>query len=312
MNVFHLDMLACLMEHGSLSRAAKELGVSQPALTMRMKTLENELGVPLVSRSGNKLTVTAAGIAFNERAQRSLRVLKEGLDLLSETQGCTKVRLSVAGTPTLMTYFLPPLIGGFIRNRPNWDMPLHTGSTRDVLEMLFDEVAQVGFISGHLEHPDMISLPISTYPFRLVAPPNHPLAKFAKIHIFDLKHEPLLINVNESYSSYMIRYMFREHGVLMNVVMELNHSDAVKRMVMAGNGIAFLPSSVVEKEIEAAKLTTLPLQLNQPLTREINLIFRKAMIGHPSLDELLKHIEITSLDTPWPQFREGHRDEPSG
>ncbi|MCY9695464.1 LysR family transcriptional regulator [Paenibacillus alginolyticus] len=312
MNVFHLDMLACLMEHGSLSRAAKELGVSQPALTMRMKTLENELGVQLVSRSGNQLTVTAAGIAFNERAQRSLRVLKEGLDLISEPQGCMKVRLSVAGTPTLVTYFLPPLIGDFIRNRPNWDIPLHTGSTREVMEMLFDQVAQVGFINGHLEHPDLIILPICTYPFRLVAQPDHPLAKYARIHIFDLKHEPLLINVNESYSSYMIRYMFREHGVLMNVAMELNHSDSVKRMVMAGNGIAFLPSSVVQKEIEAAKLTALPLQLNRPLTREINLIFRKALIGHPSLEELLKHIELTSLNTPWPQFREGHLDEPSG
>jgi DNA-binding transcriptional LysR family regulator len=297
MNVFHLDVLARLMEHGSLSRAAKELGLSQPTVTVRMKTLENELGVPLINRNGSKLTVTAAGKAFYEYAQRSLRVLKDGLDHLADANGSPKVRLSVAGTPTIVTYFLPPLIGDFIRKRPDWDIPLHIGSTREVVEMLFDEVAHVGFIGGYLEHPDMVSLPIYKYPFRLVAPPEHPLAERHVIHIFDLKNEPLLISGKDSNSSYLIHNLFREHCLSINIAMELNHSDAVKRMVMAGNGIAFLPSIVVDKDIEAGKLVTLPLHLNRPITREISLIFPNKMKEHPALVQLTHQLFLRLVDS---------------
>lgn len=288
MNVFHLDVLARLIEHSSLSRAARELGVSQPTLTMRVKTLEDELGVPLVSRAGNKLTVTAEGKAFYECARRSLRVLKDGLEQLGNDQRSPKVRLPVAGTSAIVTYFLPSLIGGFIRNRPDWDMPLHIGTTREVMEMLFDEVAHIGFIAGYLEHPDMVSLLLCKYPFWLVAAPEHPLSKCSTLHIFDLKNESLIMSENQTNSSHMIHNMFREHGVPIHISMELNHFDAVKRMVMAGNGIAFLPSIVVDQDIESGKLVKLPLQLNRPITREISLIFRKAMMEHPALVELLQ------------------------
>ncbi|MED4603763.1 LysR family transcriptional regulator [Paenibacillus validus] len=296
MNVFHLDVLGQLIEHSSLSRAAGELGVSQPAVTMRIKALEDELGVPLVSRAGNKLTVTAEGIAFYECARRSLRVLKDGLERLADAQSSPKVRLPVAGTPTIMTYFLPPLIGDFIRKRPEWDMPLHIGSTREVMEMLFDEVAYVGFIAGYLEHPDMVSLPICAYPFRLVAAPKHPLAQCPSLHLYDLKNEPLLISERESNSSYMIHNLFREHGLPIRISMELNHFDAVKRMVMAGNGIAFLPSIVVDQDVEAGKLVVLPLHLNRPIRREISLIFRKTRIEHQALVELMRQFMLWPVE----------------
>lgn len=298
MNVYHLEVLARLMEHGSLSRAAKELGVSQPTVTIRLKTLENELGVALVGRSGNKLTVTAAGKAFYECAQRSLRVLKDGLEHLADTQGSLKVRLPLAGTSTIMTYFLPPLLGDFIQHRPDWDIPLHIGSTHEVVEMLFDEVAHVGFIGRTLEHPDMVSLSICKYPLRLVAAPDHRLYKRTCVHLFDLQDEPLLIWDKDSNSSSMLLNLFREHCLPINIAMELNHSDAVKRMVMAGNGIAFLPSIVVDKEIEEGKLIQLPLHLNRSVIREIYLVFRTKMIEHPALGELMQHLLLRDGNHP--------------
>lgn len=292
MNVYHLEVLARLMEHGSLSRAAKELGVSQPTATTRLRTLEQELGVSLVGRTGNKITVSPAGSAFYEYARRSLRVLKDGLDHITVSQGRTQARLSLAGTSTIMTYFLMSMIGGFIGQRPDWDIPLHIGSTRDVVEMLFDEVAHAGFIGRTLEHPDMVSLSICKYPLRLVAAPTHPLSKRTSVHLFDLQDEPLLICDKDSHSSSELLNLFREHCLSINIAMELNHSDAVKRMVTAGNGIAFLPAFVVDKEIEQGEIIQLPLHLSRPLIREIHLVFRTKMLEHPALGELIQHLML--------------------
>lgn len=290
MNVLHLEVFTRLVEQRNFSRVAKDLGISQPTVTLRIKALEEELGVPLIHRLGNKVSITPAGYVFFEYVERSMRVLKDGFDNISNQAPKLKRRFPVATSPTNSAYFIPPILGQFIVSRPDADVVLHIGSTREVVEMTLDEVALVGFIGGFLDHPELISLPVCQYPFTLVAAPDHPLSARTVMDVFDLKDQSLILSEQDAHSSYMIKNLFREFCERINPAMELNDSEAVKRMVIAGNGIAFLPRIVAARELQEGTLVALPLQLPRPLLREISLIFRRIKKDDPLLTDFLQHL----------------------
>jgi DNA-binding transcriptional LysR family regulator len=296
MDMQQLETFVCLVQQGNFSRAAKDLGVSQPTVTIRIKALEDELGIPLIIRGGHKVKLTPSGQVFYEHIERSLRVLKEGTDMLSGNGGMVKVRLSVAGTSNLCTYFLPPVLGRFYRAHKDWEISLSIGHSWEVVEMILDEVSHIGFINGYFKHPEVIKIPLFKDPFYLIAHPDHSLVGRESISLYDLADESLFTYKLESNMSYMIKSLFRDIKMKTDILMELSDSHTMRRMVMEGNGIGFMPWSAAEQDVKAQSLCLLPLELPIPLTREVNLIVLKKNFELPQVTEFLNHLELQLND----------------
>ncbi|GAB7388979.1 hypothetical protein BSNK01_28170 [Bacillaceae bacterium] len=297
MDLLHLEIFSRLVEQKNFSRVAKELGISQPTVTIRIKALEEELGVPLIMRAGNKVSITPAGQVFYEHIKRSLRVWQDGLQMLKGSEGKGNGWFSIAGTPTVNTYFLPPLLGRFHREHPLLKISLHSGYSWEVVQMVLDGVVHLGFVAGTLEHQNLISLPLYKDRYCAICHPSHPLAEKQTVSMYDLHREPLLIYQNDSNTSYLIKSLFRDFCLRMNVGMELNYSDVIKHMILEGNGIAFLPWIVVEQEVKEGKLKALPLQLPRPLYREIHVVFSKKHVKTRFVHDFLRHLQLYLVES---------------
>lgn len=296
MEMAQLETFTCLVQQGNFSRAAKELGVSQPTVTIRMKALEDELGMPLIIRAGHKVELTPTGQIFYEYIERSLRVLNDGIDSLTVSHGPLTQRIAVAGTSNLCTYFLPPILGKFYRLNRDWEFSLTIGHSWEVVEMILDEVCHIGFINGYCKHPDIITIPLFKDPFYLVAYPEHPLANRETLTLYDLTEETIFTYKLESNMSYMIKNLFRDIKLKTDMHMELNDSYTMKQMVMEGNGIGFMPWSAAEPEVMASRLIVLPLELPIPLMREVNLITNKRHFEQEQVNKFLFYIDEILLD----------------
>lgn len=290
MDMLQLETFVSLVQHGNFSRAAKELGVSQPTVTIRIKALEDALETPLIRRVGHKIQLTNAGQTFYDHIERSLRVLREGIDSITSSMGPNKIRLPISGTSNLCTYVIPKLLGRVYRFHPTWDLSLLIGHSWEVAQMVLDEVSQIGFINGHFHHPDVSTIPLFNDPFYLVSHPEHHLAQKESITLFDLTNESLFTYKLESNMSYMIKNLFRDIRMKTDLYMELNDSYTMKRMVQEGNGLGFMPWSAAEKDVEAGKLAILPIELPTPLMREVNLIVLNKNISTEPVSGFLSHL----------------------
>ncbi|WP_134704162.1 LysR family transcriptional regulator [Ammoniphilus sp. YIM 78166] len=300
MDLIHLETFICLVQQGTFSRTAKFMGVSQPTVTIRIKALEDDLGLALILRAGNKVGLTPVGQLYYDDIERSLRVLRNGLDTLAVSQGSSQKRLNVWATPTVGTYVAPYFLGQFCKLYQDWEISLNVGNTKDIAEMVLDEVAHIGFISSFFDHPDLFRMPMYHDQFYLVANPGHPLAQRTSIDIFELRTERLITYEKGCSMSYRIESLFREIGLQAEVAMELNHSDTIKRMVLAGHGLAFLPWISIEDEVHKKKLAILPLHMPKPLYRETSIIFKSKNKDWFPVSEFMsifdkKFVEFTGL-----------------
>jgi DNA-binding transcriptional LysR family regulator len=284
-----LETFSNLVRFRNFSRVAKYMGVSQPTVTIRMKALEGHLGVPLIIRTGNRISLTSAGQMFYHKAERSLRILHNGINAISAPGGDLEKRLSIASTPTAGAYVIPYFIGQFRRLYKDCEISLDIGNTPNITELILDEVADVGIITSYFDHPEIVRIQLYQDEIFLVSHPRHSLARKESINVFDLRHEFIITSEKGTSISYRLENLFREIGIQPNFGMELNQSDTVKRMVMEGHGIAFLPWVSVKDEVKRNKLVILPLQFPKPLTRETCVIFKKK---HQNLFPISKFINI--------------------
>lgn len=253
-----LITLQKLAREKSFSRTSKELGISQPTVTMRIKALEDEIGQKLVLRTGQKAVLTPEGEVFLSYIDRALKVLQSGVDEIAANEG--QRILSIAGTSTINSFILPVRLQKFQRFNSGIQLRISTGSSNNIVKMVIDGIVEIGLVRGPVKEDKNI-LAYELYPeeMRLTARKDHPLAKLKQVTYEHLKNEPLLIYGQNSATSAMIRDNFSKFAIQPNITMELEHIVTVKKMVLAGMGIAFLPEMSVREHLEAGQLQTIPL-----------------------------------------------------
>lgn len=270
LDIQQLKTLQKLGKEKSFSRTSKELGVSQPTVTTRIKVLEEELGVDLILRTGKKAILTEVGDTFLSYVNRALQVYQYGIDGLSTVERF----ITIAATPTISTYIIPQKLGEIQQKEPNIKWRFLTGSSFEIIQKVQDEIADIGLIRGSVKHEDLNSFPLFLEELYLVLPCSHPLAKHQQLEVSDLTNEKLLIYKRHSGTSNLIEEMFLKFGVNPNISMELEHVMTVKQMVLGGMGIAFLPERAIKKEIESGQLTKVKLE-KASIVREVSMISRK-------------------------------------
>ncbi len=236
---------------GSFTRAARELFLTQPAVSQQIKALENSYRVRLFDRSGKKAQLTSEGEALYSKISVLLNELKDIERLFEDLSEQEIGRIDIASTAIFSTYFLPQAMGSFIKKYHGVELELHTGNSHNVISKLLEGIADFGFGGVVKPEPDIQYTMIHQEPFIFVAGANHPLTCKPRIDLEDLRSFP---------------FIWREHGTLIrrkmeemlgggqpamffkNVV-EIQNVETVKRLVEEGYGVTIIPEIAVRREI---------------------------------------------------------------
>jgi DNA-binding transcriptional LysR family regulator len=240
----------------NLSRAAEALFITQPALTARLRSLETEVGSPLFRRARRGMVLTDAGRAFLPYAQRAVQALQDGTSAIERLPLTDELVLGAA--PAISTYVLPQLLVRFEAAHPTVRLSVRTGHSEEILDMVVRGDVQIG-LARELHHPALETMGIYEDELVLVVEPGHALARHRRVTI-DRVRDARLILFDRTSSYYdLTNALFRPAGQPPRGVLELDHIDAAKQMVLAGLGVALLPTTAVVGELRGGTLRRIEL-----------------------------------------------------
>jgi DNA-binding transcriptional LysR family regulator len=275
-----LEALVEVARRGSVSRAAEALFVSQPALTARLKSLERQLGTPVLVRTGRGVRLSDAGKAFLPYAQRALEAVEEGVRVVGDMGRGGTGQLAVGAAPAVSTYVLPFILERLQAAYPSVQLAVRTGHSEEVLELVLREQVEIGLVRA-LRHPEIESIPLYEDELVLVTHPEHDFARLGEIAVGEIAHERLILFDRTSSYHDVTSTFLRQAGVIPRGVMELDNIDAAKKMVRQGLGVALLPYTAVAEELGAGTLATVGITDAEPVRRRIVAIRRRDR-GGPS------------------------------
>ncbi len=265
-----------IARQGTLSQAAVVLLVTQPGLTARIQSLENELGTQLFIRGRRGMELTDAGRAFLPYAERSLSALQEGAAYLHELERGGTGELVLGAAPAVSTYVLPALLLRFTQRNPGVRLTVRTGHSEQIVEMALQREIDLGLIRD-LNHPEIESRVLYQDELVLVADRGHPFALRDTVDIEELSRARLIMFDRTSSYYELTSALFRTAGVAPNGVMELDNIDAAKQMVGHGLGVALLPYTSVAAELADGRLHAVTIDGADPIRRSIVAIRRRGL-----------------------------------
>jgi DNA-binding transcriptional LysR family regulator len=255
----------------NLSRAAEALFITQPALTARLRTLEAEIGSPLFRRGRRGMVLTDAGRVFLPYAERAVRALQDGTSAIERLPMTDELILGAA--PAISTYVLPQLLVRFEAAHPSVRLSVRTGHSEEILEMVVRGDVQVG-LARELHHPSLETMALYEDELILVVEPGHPLARNRRVTLERVRDARLILFDRTSSYYDLTNALFRPAGRLPRGVLELDHIDAAKQMVLAGLGVALLPTTAVANELRDGTLRRLELIGTPRIERRIAVLRR--------------------------------------
>jgi DNA-binding transcriptional LysR family regulator len=217
--------------------------------------LERELGVTLFVRRNRAVTLTEAGRIFEDYATRVVATLAAARQALAELDGLRRGSLIIGASTTPGTYVLPALIARFRSEHSGITVSLHIANSRQVEQRVRDGDVDVAVIGGHMLGPSERCVTAGIVDeLQLVVPPDHPFG--GTVSRTRLAREPLLVREEGSATRQVTERALRQAGVAFRPAMELDHTETIKRAVMAGLGVAFVSRYAIADEIRARRLRT--------------------------------------------------------
>ena len=260
MTIRQLEVFLAVARAQSFSRAAERIHLSQPTLSEHTRDLENELGVPLFVRRSRSVALTEAGRVFEDYATRVVSTLAAGRQALAELDGLQRGSLVIGASTTPGTYVLPALIARFRKHYPGITIGLRIANSRLVEERLRDGEVDVAVIGGHmLGRSERCVAAGIIDELQLIVPPDHPVTK-RTMSRSALARERLLIREEGSATRQVTERALRQAGVAFEPAMELDHTETMKRTVMAGLGVAFVSHFAVADDIRDGRLRTIAIE----------------------------------------------------
>jgi DNA-binding transcriptional LysR family regulator len=248
---FRLTVFRKVAEQLSFRKAAEELYLTQPAVSMQIKALEEELGVVLFDRSGSHIGLTLAGKCMLKYSEESARLLHEAHNALAGFGGAQSGALTLGASTTIAQYVLPRLLSEFCASHPRVHPTLVSGNTEHIVKAVEDERIALGFIEGPPRSRNLTLMPFLEDELVLLAPAAHEWAEQAEIVPQDLTRAPLLMRERGSGTRHIIELALERHRIRrgsLNVVMELDSTEAIKSAVEAGLGVGFVSRWAIAKD----------------------------------------------------------------
>ena len=274
MDTRQLAAFCAVVERKSFSQAAERLGVTQPAVSLQVRSLEKRLGRKLLDRSGRRVEPTEAGLAFYRGAQRMLALegqLIEELDAGEEGElgGTLEVGASTGPGSTVV----PVLLCEFQRENPGVAVSLSISDTQSVVDRVAERELELGVVGAARRHRGVVFEPFFRDEVVLACPPGHRFAG-RSVSLEELREEPLIVMQEGAGVRQVIEDELRRAGTRLRDLeprLELGLQESVKSAVAAGHGVTFISRTAIEADLAAGTLVTARVKGLEP-SREISLV----------------------------------------
>lgn len=266
-----LKVFEAAARNGSFTRAAEELFLTQPTVSMQVKQLTKAVGLPLFEQVGKRLYLTEAGRElfatcreiFEKIAQFEMTVA----DLKGLKQG--KLRLAVI---TTAKYFVPRLLGPFCQLYPGIDISLQVTNHSGIVDRLKENLDDLYIMSQLPEHLDIGFQPFLENPLVVLAPAHHRLAGEKNISLQQLSEEPFILREPGSGTRTAVQKLFDDRGIKLKVKLELGSNEAIKQAIAGGLGISVLSRHTIIPESANSELTVLDVE-HFPIERNWYMVY---------------------------------------
>jgi LysR family transcriptional regulator, transcriptional activator of the cysJI operon len=301
---FRLTVFRKVAEQLSFRKAAEELYLTQPAVSLQVKALEEDLGIALFDRSGSQVRLTPAGNALLEYAEQSSRLLDDARHAVAAFSGTQSGALILGASTTIAQYVLPRLLGGFCAANPRVNPTLTSGNTEEIVTAVEDGTIALGFIEGPPRSRDLTLTPFLEDELVLLVPAAHPWAERTEIAPEELASAALLMRERGSGTRRIVELALERHHIRrrsLNVVMELDSTEAIKSAVEAGFGVGFVSRWAIAKDARLGLAFRVVEIGGMRFRRHFVLISRKAAeLSGPAV-EFRNYVLATTQPAPAPR-----------
>jgi DNA-binding transcriptional LysR family regulator len=270
--VRQLQILVAVAKHLSLTRAAEEVRLTQPAVSMQVKALERIAGLPLLERIGRRVALTEAGREVVRHAESVLRSLRDAEDALAALRGLKAGRVSIAVVSTAK-YFAPKLLALFSRRHPEVELRLDVQNRETVVQRLADNEVDLAIMGRPPQHLETTAFRFAKHPLVVFAAPDHPLAGRDRVPVEALAGQAFLVRERGSGTRAAMERFFSAHRIRPGSTTEMSSNETIKQAVMAGMGLAFLSQHAIILELSARQVVVLPVE-GLPILRDWNVVHR--------------------------------------
>jgi len=295
-NLHQLRIFYTVARLGSFSRAAEELRISQPSVSIQVADLERSLSVDLFEQLGKRIYLTDAGRVLEDYARQILNLVEEANSALAEVAGEYRGRLTIGASSTPGTYVLPRVIGAFQERFPNVTVTLDIANTRRIQERILRNELDVGIVGWEVSSHNLEVLPLLEDELVLVVPPGHQLAQAETVQAKVLRDQRVIMRERGSGTREAAEAALREAGVVLSPAMELGSNEAIKETVAAGLGVTILSTLAVAPEVAARRLIVVPMN-DVSIRRSFRVVYHRDKRMGKALRTFLDMLQ-TSVQTP--------------
>lgn len=259
-SLYYLQTFHLVATERSFTRAARQLALSQPAVSAHIRALERYYRAPLFAVRHRRVYLTAAGEALYEYTARIFNLLREANRAVAATQGLERGRLALGASPTIGVYLLPDVLAQFRAAHPRVEIELTIDTTAAIVGRLLADELYFGLVEAPVSHPDLAVEPFAEDELVLIAPPGHPWAVAGAVAVTALDGAPVLRREPGSGTQAYVDRMLEHAGVTMATAMVIGNTEALKRAVLAGLGVAWVPRITVRRELGAGDLVAVRVE----------------------------------------------------
>ncbi len=275
--------------HQSFAEAARLLHLTPPAVSMQIKELEGQVGLPLFERSGRKVQLTTVGEYVLVYARRILAGLKDAEDAVARLRKLEAGQLTI-GMVSTAQYFLPKLLVGYREEHPGVDIRLAVGNREQLVRMLHEGELDIAIMGRPPKELATRAETFAAHPHVFVAPSNHPLARKGTLVPKQLAGQPFIMRESGSGTRAAVEQFMEGYRVLPHVTMEMASNEAIKQAVMAGMGLSFLSLHTVGLELRQGLIALLDVH-GAPVVRAWNCVHTLSKMLSPAA-EAFRHFML--------------------
>jgi len=268
-----LQVFTTVARHLSFTRAAEELYLTQPAVSMQIKQLENNIGLPLFEQLGKKIHLTPAGEELFRYARNIFQQLDEMEQVVERLRGGRTGQLDIS-VATTANYFATRLLAEFNRNYSDITIKLEVTNRGGLLRHLEQNEKDLVIMGRPPEQMDLVAEPFMENPLVIIAAPDHPLAGGDGIPLSALQGETFVVREQASGTRSAMERFFSSRGITLNTGMEMTSNEAIKQAVEAGLGLGIVSIHTVARELQGGHLVTLSVE-GFPILRHWYVVHRQ-------------------------------------
>lgn len=285
MTLRHIRIFVSVYQKNSITKAAQELHLAQPSVSLAIRELEDYYGIRLFDRIGRHISPTDCGMQFYEYAVHIAALFDEMEKKMRnwDTLGTLRVGASI----TIGTHILPVLIRTYQERFPELTIEVQVNKSASVEAALIHSEIDLGLIETRPSHPDLCAIPFMKDSMCAIVAPGHSLTKKKAASLSEMTQFPFLMREKGSAGRELLDAAFSLQQLTVLPRWESTSTQALVKAVAEGLGVAILPYLLVKKDIEEATVCQVPLM--QPITRDLNIIYHKSKFLTENMQSFIQH-----------------------